>query len=87
VYGACQFKINDLRIQFRVAKSTPKKTGQFVTLWKRLDSGPIQPYDIQDPIDLFIINVRDGACFGQFIFPKAVLCEKCILSKEGQEGK
>ncbi|NNM43264.1 MAG: MepB family protein [Chlamydiae bacterium] len=86
-YGAFEFEMNNLRIKFRVAKITPTKIGQFVTLWKRIGTGPIQPYDRADPVDLFVISVRRGERFGQFVFPKEVLCEKDIVSKEGNGGK
>lgn len=54
-YGASSFTINNYFIEFRVAKSTPIKVGQFVTLWKRINNGSIQPYDILDRIDFFIV--------------------------------
>jgi hypothetical protein len=31
-YGAYTFELNDLSVRFRVAKITPTKIGQFVTL-------------------------------------------------------
>ena len=86
-YGACVFEINGRRIKFRVGKITPTKTGQFVTLWKRVGMGPIQPHDSADPIDLFVVSVRNATHFGQFVFPKALLCEKGIVSKNEREGK
>ena len=86
-YGAFTFEINRRQIKFRVGKITPTKIGQFVTLWKRVGNGPIQPYDLADPIDLFVVSVRTSAHFGQFIFPKTVLYEKGIVSKEGKGGK
>ncbi len=86
-YGACQFKMNRRNIKFRVAKITPTKVGQFVTLWKRTGGGPIQPFDMEDPVDLFIISVRTAEHFGQFVFSKSVLCEKGIVSKNGKGGK
>lgn len=86
-YGACTLQINNLRAKFRVGKITPTKIGQFVTLWKRIGKGPIQPYDITDPVDLFIVSVRNNQHFGQFIFPKEVLYEKGVLSKNEQGGK
>lgn len=85
-YGAFQFEMNRKRILFRVAKVTPKKIGQFVTLWKRVGKA-IVPYDILDPVDLFVISVRKNELFGQFVFPKAVLCEKGFVSREGRRGK
>lgn len=86
-YGAYTFELNDRRVKFRVAKITPTKIGQFVTLWKRIGMGPILPYDMADSIDLFIISVRNTQHFGQFVFPKFVLYEKGILSNKGLGGK
>ncbi len=86
-YGAFEFDLNNQHVKFRVAKITPTKVGQFVTLWKRIENGPIQPYDITDPIDLFIISVRNAEHFGQFVFPKAVLLTQGVLAKNGKGGK
>lgn len=86
-YNALKFEMNNKHIQFRTAKITPTKVGQFVTLWKRIGKGPIQPYDLADPIDLFVVSVRSTEHFGQFVFPKSVLWEKDIVSKEAVGGK
>lgn len=86
-YAASSFTLNQKQIRFRVAKITPTKIGQFVTLWKRTGSGPIQPFDREDLLDLFVISVRKAERLGQFVFPKRVLCEKGIVSKEGKGGK
>jgi len=86
-YGGYVFNLNALSIRFRVAKITPTKVGQFVTLWERIGDGPIQPYDISDPVDLFVISTREGNNFGQFVFPKAVLCNQDIVSNKGKGGK
>ncbi|REG98310.1 MepB family protein [Flavobacterium aquicola] len=85
-YGACRFVLNNLNILFRTAKITPTKTGQFVTLWKRINQGPIRPFDSVDPIDLFVISVRKDNDFGLFIFPKQILVTKEIVSDK-KEGK
>lgn len=85
-YGACTFVLNNLNIRYRTAKITPTKTGQFVTLWKRINQGPIQPFDSSDPIDFFIISTRKEKHFGVFIFPKSVLITKQIVSDK-KEGK
>jgi len=86
-YGACVFEMNNKHIKFRTGKITPTKVGQFVTLWKRIGKGPILPHDMEDPVDLFVVSVRHAEYFGQFVFPKAVLHEKGVLSKEGKGGK
>lgn len=86
-YGAYTFQLNDYSIRFRVAKTTPTKAGQFVTLWKRQKGGPIQPFDHSDPIDFFVISARKENHFGQFIFPKSVLCEQGVVSTNNQGGK
>ena len=86
-YGACVFTMHHQRIKFRVGKTTPIKTGQFVTLWKREGMGEILPHDREDPFDIFVVSVRTSENFGQFVFPKEVLCEKGILSKGRKGGK
>ncbi len=86
-YEACAFHINSRIIQFHVAKITPTKNGQFVTVWKRIGSSPIMPYDITDQVDLFVISVRKGEFLGQFVFPKEVLLQKGYVSKNGKGGK
>lgn len=86
-YAACTFKLNSLNIAYRSAHTTPTKIGQFVTLWKRIASGPIQPYDLSDVIDFFVVSVATSEHFGQFVFPKQILFEKDILSKDGNGGK
>ena len=85
-YGACIFSLNARNIRFRVAKITPTKTGQFVTLWKRSSEGITQPYDATDPVDFFVISARKDEYFGQFIFPKSILCEKNVFSTNGKGG-
>lgn len=86
-YKACYFKLNNLHVRFRKAKITPTKVGQFVTLWKRIESGEIAPFENTDSIDLVIINVVNGNQFGQFIFPKSILCQQGILTVDNTEGK
>lgn len=86
-YGAHGFTVNGYFVRFRVAKTTPTKVGQFVTVWKRSASGPIQPFDAEDPVDLFVISTREGHNFGQFVFPRDVLRERGILSMNGSGGK
>lgn len=86
-YAAFNFKLNQLSIKYRIAKTTPTKSGQFVTLWKRSAQGPIQPFDVSDEIDLFIISSRNESHFGQFIFPKSILHKKGVISDDSKEGK
>ena len=86
-YGAAEFYTGQRRVKFRVAKITPTKVGQFVTFWKRSGKGPILPYHEQDPFDFLVVCVHLGSRFGQFIFPKSVLCEKGIVSTDAKEGK
>lgn len=86
-YGAHRFSLNGVAVVFRVAKVIPIKIGQFVSLWQRSAKGPTQPYAVSDPVDFYIIAVQKEACFGQFIFPKAVLSAQGVLSRHGQGGK
>ncbi|URN93573.1 MAG: MepB family protein [Candidatus Pristimantibacillus lignocellulolyticus] len=86
-YGSYFVKLNLYNIRFRVAKITPTKVGQFVTIWERNENGAIQPYDISEPIDYYVICAREGNNFGQFVFPSSVLRDQDILADQGVGGK
>lgn len=86
-YGACGFTVDGLAVRFRVARTTPTKAGQFVTVWKRSAEGPIAPFDAADPVDLFVISTCEGERFGQFVFPRDVLRARGVLSTNGSGGK
>ncbi|MFI1500633.1 MepB family protein [Streptomyces platensis] len=86
-YAAHEFTLDGSAVRFRVAKTTPTKVGQFVTVWKRSPGGPIQPFDSADPVELFVISTREGGHFGHFVFPREVLCERGIVSRNGAGGK
>ena len=86
-YKACRFQLKNHTIICRDSKITPKKVGQFVTFWKRIENGPISPFEEQDTFDYFIINVQKGDLLGQFVIPKEVLIKKGIISTQKKEGK
>lgn len=86
-YSACAFKLNKMQVRFRMAYITPKKIGQFVTLWKRDHHGLIKPYDYSDDIDFFIVVVCHNDFIGHFVFPKKILLKKNILSQYKKKGK
>jgi hypothetical protein len=83
-YAACTLLLGGLRVQYRVAKITPTKAGQFVTLWKRVGRGPIQPFEAGDPVDLFVVSTRSGPQLGQFVFPKTVLLAQGVVAGDGR---
>ncbi|MFE4515560.1 MepB family protein [Kitasatospora sp. NPDC056783] len=86
-YAACGFMVDGRSVRFRVARTTPTKVGQFVTVWQRSEEGPIRPFDAEDEVDLFVVSSRDDTGFGQFVFPREVLCERGIVSRNGSGGK
>ncbi|MEV4439630.1 MepB family protein [Streptomyces sp. NPDC049577] len=86
-YAAHGFTLDGLSVRFRVARTTPTKAGQFVTVWQRSAEGPIRPFDASDGVDLFVVSSRDSGHFGQFVFPRDVLCERGIVSRNGSGGK
>jgi hypothetical protein len=86
-YGACSFELNGKAIQQRIAKIIPTKTGQFVTIWKRNNNGITEPFDDSDSFDFVIITARNEDNFGQFIFPKLVLADNGIITRNGKIGK
>lgn len=86
-YEACSFELNGKKIQHRVSKITPTKTGQFVAIWKRNQEGKTEPYHSSDELDFMCITSLRGDYFGQFMFPKSVLIEKGILTTNTKLGK
>jgi len=69
-YGACTFTLNGMSIKYRVAKITPAKAGQFVTIWKRKNNGPIEPFDWKDNLDIVVISTRKNESFWTVYFSK-----------------
>lgn len=86
-YFGCNFLVGSKRIEFRKAKQTPKKTGQFVTLWKRDVNGRTVPYNLDDAFDFHIILTEYAHHSGFFIFPKEILARMGILTSYFREGK
>ncbi len=86
-YFAQNFELNNEKVKFRMAKITPTKTGQFVTIWKRNDRGITEPHNVSDKFEFYIIATREEAKFGIFIFNKIVLSENKILTSKNGEGK
>ena len=81
------FNVNEFSIKFRKAKITPKKVGQFVTLWKRNVIKQTEPFSENDVFDYYIITTEEDSKLGFYIFPKAILIEKNILTSAKKEGK
>jgi hypothetical protein len=86
-YSAASFKLNQHNVLFRQAKITPTKAGLFVTIWKRNSAGITAPYDMQDPIDFFVIGITENDQIGLFIFPKQILNQHGYVSENGVGGK
>ncbi|MCE3074706.1 MepB family protein [Chryseobacterium gwangjuense] len=87
-YLGYNFQVDSFHIKFRKAKITPKKTGQFVTLWKRNpETQETEPFDIEDHFDFCIILTAFHNQLGLFLFPKNILCEKQIVTTPSKPGK
>jgi len=86
-YDACAFKLDNKNIIYRSSKITPKKVGQFVTFWKRNKEGITEPFSEKSLLDFYVIDVQSENKTGQFVFPKAVLIEKGIISTSKKDGK
>jgi len=86
-YIGYNFNVKEISIKFRKAKITPKKVGQFVTLWKRNTAKQTEPFDENDGFDYYIIATEDNSKLGFYIFPTSILIEKNILTSIKKEGK
>jgi len=79
-YQGYHYRTGKRNILQRTAKITPKKIGQFVTLWKRNKKGITAPIDIREGYDFVIIICKIDNVSGHFRFPVEVLVEKGIMS-------
>jgi hypothetical protein len=86
-YSACSYELEGKIIEYRAAKITPLKSGQFVTIWRRNNKGITRPFDSSDEMDFIIISSVKDDDFGLFIFPKSALLSKGIISQNGEGGK
>lgn len=86
-YIGSNFNANQFLIKFRKAKITPKKVGQFVTLWKRNTDNQTEPFNENDRFNYYIIATEENFKLGFYIFSKTILIEKNILSTNNKEGK
>ena len=86
-YSGFNLQIKGKNIKFRKSKITPKKTGQFVTLWKRNDRKQTEPFTINDNYDFYIIFCEQSGKNGFFLFPKLLLAANHILSSAKKIGK
>lgn len=86
-YFGFNFQIEKLSFKFRKSKITPKKVGQFVTLWKRNAEKQTEPFNETDDFDFYVFASEQNEKFGFFVFSKQVLIDKNILSTKFKEGK
>lgn len=81
------FDVGALKIVFRKSKITPKKNGQFVTLWKRNSNNNTEPFNEFEKFDFCIILAEETNTRAYFVFPKNELVKQGILSSKTKEGK
>ena len=87
-YGGAVFKLSLITIRFRIAQTTPKKTGQFVAFWEKDENNKNRAYHYDDSPDLLVVNCfGNNNKFGQFVFPKAILLKQGILRTDFKKGK
>ncbi len=87
-YQGLEYLFKNKKYLQRTARQTSKKTGQFVSLWKRTSKGDTSPYSSSDGYDFVVIICWRGKTPGKFLFPKKILIEKGIFSDEssGKRG-
>lgn len=88
-YSGCKYVYDKNKVIQRTAKITPKKNGQFVSLWKRCtETNETIPFHAGDDFDFVVIVCIKENDHGYFLFSKDVLVDKGILSTSGaDEGK
>lgn len=86
-YESCNFYIGEQKYKSRRAKKTPNKKGYFVVFWTKDKNNKNRPYTWEETPEKLIVTVLDKDKKGQFIFPKEILLEKQIISKDNIKGK
>ncbi|MNK00604.1 MepB protein [compost metagenome] len=86
-YFGCNFLAGTTKIKFRKAKITPKKIGQFVTLWRRNTKGITEPFNAKDEFDFYLIYTEKNEQHGFFLFPSRILADQQILASDKKDGK
>lgn len=86
-YGGILMTAKDATYRIRVAKQTPKKTGQFLTLWEKDEKNQNRAYMYDDFPDYLIIVCHSEEAIGLFKFSKQTLQEQGILKTNNQKGK
>ncbi len=92
-YLGYNFQISHFNIKFRKAKITPKKIGQFVTLWKRNpESRQTEPFNQEDPFLIFIllpVILMKNQVFSYFlkIFCRTDIFLRLCLKKEKEASE
>lgn len=72
-YEGRSYQIDSIKFIQRTSKVTPKKNGQFVTLWKRDFEGVTCPIDFEDDFDYVVVICKKNDLYGKFVFPKQIL--------------
>lgn len=87
-YNGCEYKYNNQRIIQRKSKITPKRDGQFVTLWRRNLHGVTCPFDKNDCIDYVIIIYEVNKTRFYLTYTKDELLKEGIFTgiKQGKRG-
>ncbi|WP_166626762.1 MepB family protein [Jeotgalicoccus sp. S0W5] len=86
-YESCNFYIGEQKYRNRMAKKTENKKGYFVVFWTKDKNNKNRPYTWEETPEKLIVTVLDQDKKGQFIFPREVLLEKQIISKDNIKGK
>ena len=68
------------------AHATPKKIGQFVTIYKRIN-GYNEPFSVEDNLHAIIVEIEENSFKGKFIFDKATLIKYEIITNGEIIGK
>lgn len=87
LYEGATFLLQNKRVCFRKAKITPKKVGQFVTIWTRDDLEKTRPFNVTDDIDILVIYVESGEHRGQFVFSFDAATHQGLFSTPLKVGK
>lgn len=86
-YGGCVARVDTKMHRVRIAKRTPKKTGQFVAIWEKDSLYCNSAFSSEEAPDFLTIFCIQDEMQGVFVFPREVMEEKGIYRTASKKGK
>ncbi|NQD42661.1 metallopeptidase [Glutamicibacter halophytocola] len=86
-YQAGVAEIDGQLWRIRTARITPTKSGGFVAIWKRDNTGTTAPYEFDERLHGVLVFIEEGKNFGVFRFAQQHLERLGVFASTSSPGK